>query len=202
MLRQDPDIIMVGEIRDVETAEIACRAALTGHLVLSTVHTQHTLGTLVRLFDMGVPPYLAASALNGVLAQRLVHRVCESCAEPYTPSAELLRALTVQFGSLERAKFRKGRGCTRCHRVGTRGRVGVFELLTVDDDLRQLMAEGAAPSALRDYVGRRGFHSLEQDAFDKASAGIIPPEEIVKLGFSVAGMLDTRKVPASNSGHS
>ena len=132
----------------------------------------------------------------------MVHRVCESCAEPYTPSTELLRALTVQFGSLEKARFRKGRGCSRCHRAGTRGRVGVFVLLTVDDDLRQLMAEGAAPSALRDYVGQRGFHTVEHDAFDKACAGIIPPEEIVKLGFSVAGMLDTRKTGARNSANS
>jgi len=193
MLRQDPDIIMVGEIRDLETAEIACRAALTGHLVLSTVHTQHTLGTLVRLFDMGVAPYLAASSLNGVLAQRLVHRICEGCAEPYDPPVELKHALEAKFGSLEQARFRKGRGCNRCLRTGTKGRVGVYELLLIDDDLRQLMTEGVAPSVLREHVTRRGFRTMEEDAFIKACRGIVPPEEIVHLGLGLA--MDLEEAP-------
>jgi len=186
MLRQDPDIIMLGEIRDLETAEIACRAALTGHLVLSTLHTQHTLGTLVRLLDMGVPAYLAASALNGVLAQRLAHRVCEECAVDYDPSSALKTALRQRFGSLDGARFRRGQGCARCQRRGTHGRRGIYELLLIDDDLRHLMAEGAAPSVLREHVAERGFRTLEEDAFQKACAGLIPPEEIVELGFGVA----------------
>jgi type IV pilus assembly protein PilB len=186
MLRQDPDIIMVGEIRDVETAEIACRAALTGHLVLSTLHTQHTLGSLTRLADMGIPSYLVGSSLNGVLAQRLVRRVCDDCAEPYQPSPNLMRTLEAEYGDLSEARFRKGKGCARCHRTGARGRLGIFELLTVDDDLRHLVAEGSAPSTLRNYVRGRGFRSLEDDAFLKASRGLIPPEEIVNLGFGLA----------------
>jgi type II secretory ATPase GspE/PulE/Tfp pilus assembly ATPase PilB-like protein len=135
---------------------------------------------------MGVAPYLAASALNAVLAQRLVHRVCEACSEPYDPPAALKQALVARFGSVAGADFRKGRGCNRCHRTGTRGRVGVYELLVIDDDLRHLMTEGAAPSALRDYVARRGFRTLEEDAFLKARRGLISPEEIVKLGFGLA----------------
>ena len=186
MLRQDPDVIMVGEIRDRDTAEIACRAALTGHLVLSTVHTQHTLGTLVRLFDMGVAPYLAASSLNGVVAQRLVNRVCNSCDEAYELPENLRRAFELRFGNLHGATFRRGAGCARCHRTGTRGRVGVFEMLTVDDDLRHLLTEGAAPSVLREHVQRRGFRTLEEDAFRKACRGIIPPEAVVNLGMGLA----------------
>jgi len=197
MLRQDPDIIMVGEIRDAETAEIAARAALTGHLVLSTLHTQHAMGTIIRLLDMGVPAYLAGSALNGVVAQRLAHRVCEGCAEYYEPPAALTHALNATFGSLEGARFRKGRGCVRCHRTGTKGRVGVYELLTIDDDLRDLMTEGAPPRALKAHVQRRGFLSMEQDAFEKACEGIIPPEEIVELGFGAAVAMAGKRAAGS-----
>jgi type IV pilus assembly protein PilB len=190
MLRQDPDVIMVGEIRDVETAEIACRAALTGHLVLSTMHTQHTLGTLARLFDIGIPPYLVACSLNGVLAQRLVRRVCPGCAESYRPPALLLRAFESQCGDLSAADFRRGTGCARCGRTGTRGRIGVHELLMIDDDLRRLMSEGAAPSDLRRHVRSHGFETMEADAIRKAAVGLIPPDEIVRLGFSVASAVE------------
>jgi len=186
MLRQDPDIIMVGEIRDTETAEIACRAAMTGHLVLSTLHTPSALSALPRLLDMGVPAYLAASSLIAVVAQRLVLRVCEECAYPYDPPPPLRAALQKTFGSLNGARFRKGRGCARCHRSGNLGRIGVYEMLTLDDDLRHLMTTGASPSELRAYVMRGGFHSLEQDAFEKAAAGLVAPEEISALGFDLA----------------
>jgi type II secretory ATPase GspE/PulE/Tfp pilus assembly ATPase PilB-like protein len=185
MLRQDPDILMVGEIRDLETAEIACRAALTGHLVLSTLHTQDTLGTLARLFDMGIPPYLVASSLNGVVAQRLVLRVCDGCAADYTPSASVRRTLESQFGSLEGAHLRKGRGCAKCHQTGTRGRIGVFELLLIDEDMRHFMSEGVNPSLMREYVQKRGFIRMEEDAFRKACLGLVPPDEIVNLGLGV-----------------
>jgi type IV pilus assembly protein PilB len=177
---------MVGEIRDAETAEIACRAAVTGHLVLSTLHTQDTLGTLVRLFDMGIAPYLATAALNAVLAQRLAHRVCPACAAPYEPPDEMKRALEARFGSLGGARFRKGRGCNRCHRTGVQGRVGVFEFLVVSDELRQLMADGSTPRTLREHLAQVGFSSLEDDAFQKASQGLIPPEEIFELGLGLA----------------
>jgi type II secretory ATPase GspE/PulE/Tfp pilus assembly ATPase PilB-like protein len=177
---------MVGEIRDVETADIACRAALTGHLVLSTVHTQHALGTVARLIDMGIAPWLIAACLNGVLAQRLVRRICEQCAEEYTLSPHLERAFQSRFGSLEGARFLKGRGCAACHRTGVRGRIGVYELLTVDDELRGLLAEDPSLSRLRERIFARGFRSIEEDAFHKACLGMIAPEEVVDLGFGVS----------------
>jgi type IV pilus assembly protein PilB len=190
LLRQDPDIIMVGEIRDVETADIACRAALTGHLVLSTIHTQHALGTVARLLDMGVAPWLVAACLKGIFAQRLVQRVCDECAAEHNPSAGLRRALEAEFGSLAGVRFRRGRGCTTCHQAGTHGRVGVYELLKIDEDLRQMLAEAKGTKSLREHVLARGFKSMEEDAFLKACAGIVPPEEVVELGFSVAMALD------------
>jgi type IV pilus assembly protein PilB len=194
MLRQDPDIIMIGEIRDSETAEIACRAALTGHLVLSTLHTQDTVGTLVRLNDMGVAPYLVASSLNGALAQRLAQRVCEDCAEPYTPPPALADALERYFGSLESAQFRKGTGCPRCLRTGTRGRIGVYELLKVDEDLRHLMVDNHTPSAVRKLVTSRGFQTMEDDAFRKCCRGLLTPEELIRLGFGFAMKLESEAV--------
>ena len=198
MLRQDPDIIMVGEIRDAETAEISCRAALTGHLVLSTMHTQHTLGTLARLFDIGIPPYLVACSLNGILAQRLVRRICSECSESYELPPLLREVFEQHFGTLAGATFRKGRGCQRCGRTGTRGRIGVHELLTIDDDLRRMMSEGAAPSELRKYVRSTGFETMEGDAFRKAAAGRVPPEEILRLGFSVASAMEEKQVEADS----
>lgn len=193
MLRQDPDIIMVGEIRDLETAEIACRAALTGHFVLSTLHTQHTLGTLTRLSEMGVAPWLVGSALNGVLAQRLVRRNCPACARTYTPPSGLLRALKSQFGSLGKATFKKGEGCHECHGAGMRGRVGVYELLAIDETFRHMVAEEARIDDLRSYAEKRGFRTMEQDAFQKACTGVIPPEEVMRLGLSV--LVDEEEEP-------
>jgi type IV pilus assembly protein PilB len=188
LVRQDPDIIMIGEIRDTETLTIGCRAALTGHLVLSTLHTQHTLNSLARLVDMGVEPWMIAACLNGVIAQRLVRRICENCTQPYDPPFELRRALVTRFGSLEHASFRHGVGCSHCHRSGTRGRVGVYELLAIDDELRHLIAKGfgANTEALQKYVVERGFVAMEEHAFQQACAGEIPPEEVISLGFEAA----------------
>jgi type II secretory ATPase GspE/PulE/Tfp pilus assembly ATPase PilB-like protein len=181
---------MVGEIRDVETADIACRAALTGHLVLSTIHTQHALGTVARLLDMGVAPWLLAACLKGIFAQRLVQRVCDECAAEHKPSAGLRSALEAEFGSVDGVRFRKGRGCAACHQAGTRGRVGVYELLAIEEDLRHMLAEAKGTRALREHIVARGFKSMEGDAFRKACDGLIPPEEVVELGFSVAMALD------------
>jgi type II secretory ATPase GspE/PulE/Tfp pilus assembly ATPase PilB-like protein len=194
MLRQDPDIIMVGEIRDGETADIACRAALTGHLVLSTLHTRHAFGTIARLNDLGVPPYMLGAALNGVEAQRLARRVCESCAQPYEPSPALLRALRDYYGPFEGARFRKGKGCSACHYSGTRGRVGIYELLVIDEDFRRLLANGMDTDQVKKYADARGFRTMEKDAFVKACQGIIPPEEIVHLGLGLAMALEDMDV--------
>jgi type IV pilus assembly protein PilB len=195
MLRQDPDVVMVGEIRDVETADIACRAALTGHLVLSTLHTQHALGTVARLLDMGLEPWMVASCLSAVLAQRLVQRVCEQCAEEYTPPDGLLLALEAQFGPVEGARFRKGRGCGACMKSGNKGRIDVYELLMIDDGVRELLVRGHNPDQLRDSVISRGFRTMEHDAFQKAYQGLICPEEIIQLGFSVAMAMEDGEEP-------
>jgi len=195
MLRQDPDVIMVGEIRDLETADIACRAALTGHLVLSTLHTQHTMGTLARLFDMGVAPYVVAASLNGVLAQRLVRRVCENCAEDYELTPSFKQALQACYGSISGARFRRGKGCGQCNRTGTRGRVGVYELLLVDEELRHLLAGGASTRQVQEFVLQRGFRTMEEDAFRKACHGLIPPEEVVNLGMGLALKVEQMGVP-------
>jgi len=185
MLRQDPDVIMVGEIRDGETADIACRAALTGHVVLSTLHTQHALGTIARINDMGVAPYISAAALSGVIAQRLVRRVCEECAEPYSLPSALRRLLEGRFSSVSGATFRKGRGCTQCRFSGTRARIGVYELLVVDETVRQLLFDQAPLFSIRNYVSEHGFRTMEEDAFEKAMLGLIPPEEVLELGLGL-----------------
>jgi len=197
MLRQDPDVIMVGEVRDLETAEIACRAALTGHLVLSTLHTQDTVGTLLRLFEMGVPAYLAAASVNAVLAQRLAQRVCTSCACDCEPSPALLAALEARFGKQPGARFRRGAGCHQCQHTGRRGRIAVFELLVMDDDLRAMMVNGAAPSVVRQHLEAQKFRTLEEDAYLKACRGEIPPEEIVKLGLGFAVQMTHGEAPPS-----
>jgi type IV pilus assembly protein PilB len=190
MLRQDPDVIMVGEIRDGETADIACRAALTGHLVLTTLHTRHAFGTVARLVDLGVPPYMLGAALNGVEAQRLARRVCEFCAVEYEPHPGLLHALRDYYGPFEDARFRKGKGCPHCHYTGIRGRVGIYELLVIDEDYRRLLTDGVAPDEVKKFADERGFRTMERDAFDKACKGIIPPEEIIQLGLGMAVALD------------
>ena len=195
MLRQDPDIVMVGEIRDGETAEIACRAALTGHLVLSTLHTQHALGTLARIHDMGIPPYIIAAALNGVIAQRLVRRVCEDCAEPYDPPRHLVRLFEARCGTLPPLNFRRGRGCQRCQETGSRGRVGIYELLTVDETLREMLFAGASNSELHEYVVSKGFRTMELDALYKSCQGLIAPEAVIDLGFELSVMLEAATPP-------
>jgi type II secretory ATPase GspE/PulE/Tfp pilus assembly ATPase PilB-like protein len=147
---------------------------------------------------MGVPNYLTASSLLGIVAQRLVRRTCDDCAQPYELPESLRQAFTLHFGSLEGATFRKGAGCARCNRTGMRGRVGVFELLTITEGERRLIAEGAPVDELRTSAAARGFRTLERDAFEKAKAGQIAPEEIMELGlgFSVdAPMADA--APAS-----
>jgi type IV pilus assembly protein PilB len=186
MMRQDPDVIMVGEIRDSETADIACRAALTGHLVLSTLHTRHAFGTLARMLDLGIPQYMLAASLNGVMAQRLARRVCDSCACDYDPPEGLLRLFEAHFGRVENPTFRRGRGCSMCHNTGTRGRTGIYELLVVDEDLRRLIGEGVEPAVLKQHLAQYRFVTMEEDAYSKACRGVIPPEEVVNLGLGLA----------------
>jgi MSHA biogenesis protein MshE len=171
-LRQDPDIILVGEIRDQETAQIATRAAMTGHLVLSTLHTNDSASTPSRLLDMGVPGYMIGSTLLAVVSQRLVRVICRYCSKPYTPSTEELAWLRHFRGEdLNEANFRKGKGCTRCNAVGYSGRVGIFEMLTMDEELASAIHDGD-PSKFEGTARRvLGRNTLENRAVDLALSG-------------------------------
>jgi general secretion pathway protein E len=175
ILRQDPDVIMIGEIRDLETARIAIQASLTGHLVLATLHTNDAAGAITRLVDMGVEPFLLASSLHGVLAQRLVRTLCESCRGP-VPPAELADLPREAAGRGWRAV-----GCTACNGVGYRGRTGIYELLTVDATLRRLMHDGAAESALRDHALARGMSTLRDDGLRWVRSGGTSWDEVLRV---------------------
>lgn len=180
-LRQDPNIILVGEMRDKETAEIAIKSALTGHLVLSTVHTNNAASTPTRLVDMGVEPFLVASPLNLILAQRLVRKICPQCKEPYKPTPEM--ALRVGFTptDLEGISFYHGKGCTECNRTGYRGRIGIFEVMPIDSRIRQLIVSRAPDSEIETYANSQGMLTLRQDAIQKLKQGITTMEEVLRV---------------------
>lgn len=180
ILRQDPDIIMVGEIRDHETAETAVRAALTGHLVLTTLHTNDAIGAVPRLKDIGPDPGLISDALLGVVAQRLVRKVCPHCAEPYTPTTADLKFLGLRRDESHSFAWRKGRGCSNCFNSGYQGREAVIELLNVDDTIRQLIYEGTV-TQLRRYLYESNFSSFQVGAIAKVTAGITTVEEVRRV---------------------
>jgi len=179
MLRQAPNIVMLGEIRDAETAEIAIHAALTGHLVFSTLHTNDAPSAITRLIDIGVKPFLVATALRGVLAQRLVRKVCPDCAKPHTPNAVELRLLGINEDEARETSFRRGTGCPKCHYTGYRGRMGGFELLRVDEAMQSLVHAGASASVLRTYARQNGMRSLREDGCRKVLAGLTTIEEVL-----------------------
>jgi len=176
ILRQDPDVIMVGEIRDSETAEIAVQSALTGHLVLSTLHTNDAPSAITRLFDLGIEPFLIASALEGVIAQRLVRRICPNCKEPYKPTEEELSELGL-FGEYT---FYRGRGCEHCMGTGYRGRTGIYEVLEVDEDVKKHILKTQDAVELRNFVKSKGFKSMLEDGIRKVLAGITTSEEVLR----------------------
>jgi type IV pilus assembly protein PilB len=182
ILRQDPDIIMVGEIRDTETAEIAVRAALTGHLVLSTLHTNDAVSSVTRLIDMGIPPYLLASSLNGVLAQRLVRRICQDCRFDYE-ATEQEKAIFAQRG-LQVDKLWRGKGCVRCSLTGYRGRVSVHELFKMDDQLRHMITLKLPPIEYKKYALKNGMILLFDDGLLKVKQGITTMEEILRIAIA------------------
>jgi general secretion pathway protein E len=184
-LRQDPDVIMVGEIRDKETAEIAIQASLTGHLVLSTVHTNDAAGAVTRLVDMGVEPFLVASSLTAILAQRLVRRVCQECRIPYTPTDEELREISHSRASL-RERYGvdtvfKANGCPACNQQGYRGRTGIYELLMVDDDVRQLVLKNVDASTIKKSALSKGMLTLLEDGARKISLGETTVAEVLSI---------------------
>ncbi|MDB5863442.1 MAG: putative type secretion system protein HxcR [Betaproteobacteria bacterium] len=178
ILRQDPDVIMIGEIRDLETAQIAVQASLTGHVVFATLHTNDAVSAVTRLVDMGVEPFLLASSLIGVGAQRLVRRLCPDCRKPFPADAAQLRTL----GLLPRAgTFYTAQGCPSCNHSGYRGRTGIYELVTVDDDLRRLIHDRASEQTLREHVVRGGMRSLREDGMRWASEGVTSLEEVLRV---------------------
>ncbi len=183
-LRQDPDIILVGEMRDRETAEIGLRAAMTGHLVLSTLHTNDAVSTANRLIDMGAPGYLVATSLEAVLAQRLVRRVCPNCAEAHRPDAHELAWLrsTMPALDLPDGGFRRGAGCMQCNNTGYKGRMGVFELLEIDEPLADALRRSDTGAFHRLALGRPGYRTLAHNALELAARGLTTLEEVVRIG--------------------
>ncbi len=182
MLRHDPDIIMVGEIRDEETADIAIHSALTGHLVLSTLHTNDAAGAIPRLLDMGTEGYLVASTVNAVIAQRLVRRICRNCIKEYTPPESALKVLERDFGEkIAKQKFYKGEGCEECGDTGYLGRVGIYEVLEVNEKIRQLTTEQVASEKIRKTAVENGMTTLLEDGLNKIAAGQTTIDEVLRV---------------------
>jgi general secretion pathway protein E len=179
ILRQDPDVVMIGEMRDQETAEISVQAAMTGHLVFSTLHTNDAISAIPRLLDLGIPDYLVAATLEGVLAQRLVRRLCQDCVEPYEPSPETVAQVAGR--PVGRVRLMRGAGCPSCRGTGFRGRLGVFELLLITDDFRDAVAARASRSALRTLAVQGGLVPLRTDGWNKVEAGLTTVEEVVRV---------------------
>jgi type II secretion system protein E len=181
ILRHDPDIIMVGEMRDTETAEISIQAALTGHLVFSTLHTNDAPAGITRLADMGIEPYLIAATVRGILAQRLVRLVCDHCAEPYEPSAtERARVAQHSPGPVS-PSFRRGRGCDACARSGYRGRTGIYELMVVTDEVRSRIVARTPLDEIRTLARAQGMVPLREDGWAKVCAGVTTIEELLRV---------------------
>src|SRR5688572_7082157 len=178
LLRQDPDVVMLGEIRDPETANIAVQASLTGHLVLSTLHTNDAPSSITRLINIGVEPYLISSAVNAILAQRLVRKICQQCKEPYEASDEMKEFLALQgYGD----ESFKGKGCDKCRKTGYSGRLGIYELLVMDDSLRDMVTGNPDVVQLRKLCRERGLVTLRQDGFEKVMKGLTTVDEILRV---------------------
>jgi len=184
MLRQDPDIAMVGEIRDAETATIATEAALTGHLVLSTLHTNDAPGALTRLVDMGIEPFLIASSVIGVMAQRLVRLVCPKCKEQYQPPRDAIKRLGIEVEGDTKVTFYRGRGCDHCRGMGYKGRIGVYELLIVNDRIRDLVLQKASSHLIREAAIESGMKTLKDDAIAKILLGQTTLEECWRVIYA------------------
>jgi type II secretory ATPase GspE/PulE/Tfp pilus assembly ATPase PilB-like protein len=181
IVRQDPDVIMIGEIRDLETAEIAIRSALTGHLVFSTLHTNDATSAVTRLIDMGVEDYLLASSLIGVLAQRLVRVNCEVCKRAETVPAAVLKDSGFPADDVPFVQIQRGAGCDRCGHTGFESRIGIFELLDVEEKMRNLIVTNPDANVLRETALRSGMRTLRDDGWTKILAGITTPDEVLRV---------------------
>jgi type IV pilus assembly protein PilB len=188
ILRQDPDVILLGEIRDAETAKIAMQAAQTGHLVLSTLHTDNAPSVVTRLMDIGVEPYVIASAVIGVVAQRLVRRLCVHCRRQYTPAADTLRSLNIADADASAIPFFKSVGCDQCNHTGYRGRIGIYEVMRVSDKLRRLIAARAPEDQVREAALGNGMISLGEDGLAKVKSGVTTPDELLRVVTEVREM--------------
>jgi general secretion pathway protein E len=181
ILRQDPDVVMIGEIRDTETAEIAVQAALTGHRVFSTLHTNDAATGITRLLDMGVEPYLIASSVNAFVAQRLVRRICPRCKENYKPPAALLKEIGLTSKDLKGGKLSRGKGCAHCFQSGYRGRIGIYEFLPLDDAVRRLIMQEKDAPVIKEQAISEGMKTLRDDGLSKAIDGITTVEEVLRV---------------------
>jgi len=180
ILRQAPNVIMIGEIRDLETASIAINASLTGHLVFSTLHTNDAPGAVTRLIDIGVKPFLVASSTRALIAQRLVRKICKQCGAPTVPSDDELRQLGLDASTIQNATFRKGQGCGNCNNTGCRGRMGIFEVFVIDDEARKLIYDKVPSSVLRQRAREMGMRTLREDGIRKVLAGLTTAEEVIR----------------------
>jgi general secretion pathway protein E len=183
IVRQDPDVILVGEIRDLETAQIATHSALTGHLVFSTLHTNDSAGAVTRLIHMGIEPFLVTSSVTAILAQRLVRVVCDSCKEEYTPEEESLREIGITPEMSEGKKIYRGRGCPLCLNTGFRGRTGIFELMILDETLMNQILKTSDANAIKRMAIERGMMTLRHDGAQKVLNGITTIEEVFRVTY-------------------
>ena len=181
ILRQDPDIVMIGEIRDIETAEIAIQSAQTGHRVFSTLHTNDAASGVTRLLDMGVEPFLITSSVNGILAQRLVRTICTNCRESYKPTLSTLKALNLKTSQLKGGKLFQGKGCKKCLNTGYLGRVGIYELLKISTTIRRLIMTHSDAETINNQAIKEGMITLRQDGLKKAIEGITTVEEVLRV---------------------
>jgi type IV pilus assembly protein PilB len=179
LLRQDPDVVMVGEVRDAETARIAIQASLTGHLVLSTLHTNDAPSSITRMINIGVEPYLISAAVNAVLAQRLVRRICTGCKQPVTKVKENIAAYMQKIGAPVDKLF-QGAGCEKCRQTGYKGRVGIYEFLELDDDLRDIITSNPTLTDMRRAAREKGMRTLRDDGIKKVAEGLTTVEEIMR----------------------
>jgi len=181
VLRQDPDVIMVGEVRDEETASMCIQSSLTGHLVFSTLHTNDAAGAISRLLDFGVEPYLVSSSLIAILAQRLVRRICPTCKKSYKPSATELKELAMEPEMLKNAKFHQGAGCDKCFDTGYRGRIGIYELMPINEEIRELIYRRESAGKIKKKALQFGMKTLRMDGARKAAAGITTVAEVLRI---------------------
>ncbi len=181
MLRHDPDIMMVGEIRDLETAEITIRTALTGHLVFSTLHTNDAAGAVTRLLDMGIEPYLVSSSVEGLIAQRLVRLICPHCKEKFTPEKEALQEVGTNTDEIKKVTFYRGKGCPECRHTGYRGRTGIYEIILLNEELKELILQRVPASKIKHKAQKMGMKTLREDGWEKIKRGLTTIEEVLRV---------------------